>query len=263
MKIVVDGHQTELGTGGRPLDPTRRAIVFVHGAGMDHTCWMPQARAYAYAGWTVLAPDLPAHGHSGGTPLRTIPDMSAWILKLLDAAKIEKAALVGHSMGGAIALETAATSPDRVTHVGIIGSGAAIPVSPALLDTAANRTDDAYEMMTTWSHAPASRIGGNPNPGLWMVGAARAIFARNKPGLLATDLEACNAWTNGAESAARVRCPAVVVGAALDQMTPPKRSAELSAAIPGAKLVTVPGSGHMIMAEAPAECLAALRTVIR
>lgn len=263
MKLDVAGHKTELGTGGRPIDPAKRTIVFVHGAGMDHTCWMPEARAYAYAGWTVLAPDLPAHGRSEGEPLGSVPAMAAWIMKLLDAAKIEKAAIVGHSMGGAIAIEAAATFPARVTHIGVIGSGAAIPVSPALLETAANRPDDAYEMMTTWSHAPQSRLGGNPMPGMWMVGMARAVFARNRPGLLATDLKACNDWTHGADRAATVKCPAVVVGATQDLMTPQKRSAELAAAIPGAKLVIIPSSGHMIMAEAPDACLKALRTVIR
>ncbi|HRK18947.1 MAG TPA: alpha/beta hydrolase [Hyphomicrobiaceae bacterium] len=263
MRLHVDGHETEVGTGGRPIDPARPAVVFVHGAGMDHTCWMPQARAYAYAGWTVLAPDLPAHGRSAGAPLPTIDAMAAWIMKLLDATGIEKAAIVGHSMGGAIALQAAASHPARVSHIGVIGSGAAIPVSPALLETAANRPEDAYEMMTTWSHAPASRMGGNPIPGLWMVGMARAIFARNRPGLLASDLKACDDWKNGPACAAAVKCPAVVVGAALDLMTPPKRSAELASAVTGARLVTIPASGHMIMAEAPEACLAALRTVIR
>jgi len=46
-------------------------------------------------------------------------------------------------------------------------------------------------------------------------------------------------------------------------MPPPKRSAELASAVTGARLVTIPASGHMIMAEAPEACLAALRTVIR
>ena len=63
----------------------------------------------------MLAPDLPGHGRSSGTPLPTIAEMADWTAALLDAAGAPKAQLVGHSMGSLIALETAARHPDKVS----------------------------------------------------------------------------------------------------------------------------------------------------
>jgi pimeloyl-ACP methyl ester carboxylesterase len=263
MLIRVNGHDITCGTGGRRLDPTLPAIIFLHGAGMDHTCWMLQARAYAWAGWAALAPDLPGHGRSSGTPLTSVNNMATWIAHLMDAAKIERAALVGHSMGGAMALEGANLMPDRITHVGVIGSAASIPVSEALLTSARDTPEKAYDLMTTWAHSPAARIGGNPTPGLWMTGSSRAVFEQNKPGTLHNDLAACNVWSTGAAAAAAIKCPTIVITGERDLMTSPKRGAELAKAIPGAKLVSIPACGHMIMAEAPNACLHALRSVIR
>lgn len=262
MQHVIDGISIMIGSGGRPIDQQRRAIVFVHGAGMDHTAWVAQARSYAEAGWSVIAPDLPGHGHSGGTPLARIEDMAHWVFEVLDVLGFERAAMVGHSMGGAIVLEAAAVAPERVTHLGIVGSGAAIRVNPALIETAEKEPAKAYDMMTKWALAPAARIGSSAVPGLWLAGSARAVFDQNRPGVLASDLRACAAWTNGAEAAKRVACSAVVIAGERDIMTPPKRSQELAGLIEGAKLVTLQRIGHMIMAEAPYDCTRALRSVI-
>ncbi|NOU05721.1 MAG: alpha/beta hydrolase [Hyphomicrobiaceae bacterium] len=262
MLIRVNGNDITCGTGGRPLDVTLPSIIFLHGAGMDHTCWMLQARAYAWSGWSAFAPDLPGHGRSSGTPLTSVKDMAAWIGNLMDAAKIERAALVGHSMGGAMALEAARLMPDRITHLAVVGSAATIPVSDALLTSARDTPEKAYGLMTTWAHSTAARMGGNPTPGLWMTGGSRAIFDQNKPGTLYNDLAACNVWSTGASAAASIKCPTLVITGGRDLMTAPKRGAELAQIIPGAKLVDIPSSGHMIMAEAPNACLQALRSVI-
>ena len=52
-------------------------------------------------------------------------------------------------------------------------------------------------MMTAWSHGHAAKMGGHPVPGLWMTGGSLALFARNAPGVLHTDLAACTAWSSG------------------------------------------------------------------
>jgi pimeloyl-ACP methyl ester carboxylesterase len=101
-------------------------------------------------------------------------------------------------------------------------------------------------------------MGGHPVPGLWMTGGSYALFLRNAPGVLATDLAACAAWTSGPDAAARVRCPALVILAANDIMTPPRNGAELARLIPGARTVTLPDCGHMLVAEQPDATLDAL-----
>ncbi len=108
MRLIVDGSETFVGTGGRDFDPALPAVVFLHGAGMDHTVWALLARAFAHHGFAVLAPDLPGHGHSAGEALSSIAALADWIAALIDAAGVGAARLVGHSMGSLVALETAA-----------------------------------------------------------------------------------------------------------------------------------------------------------
>jgi pimeloyl-ACP methyl ester carboxylesterase len=91
-----------------------------------------------------------------------------------------------------------------------------------------------------------------------MTGGTLALFARNAPGVLHTDLEACAGWKSGAEAARQVRCPALVAIAANDIMTPPKAGQELARLIAGSRSVTIADCGHMLVAEAPDTVLDAL-----
>lgn len=258
MELQVNGSKAYAATGGRGFDAARPAIMFIHGAGLDHTCWQLEARWFAWHGWSVLAVDLPAHGRSDGKPLESITAMSDWVLSVLDAAKVGQAALVGHSMGAVIALETAAKAPERVTGLGLLGVSSAMPVHPALLSAAKDTPDKAYDMMTGWCFANAAKLGGNRAPGLWMTGGARALLGAGRDRALAADLAACGAWTTGGQSAAKVTCPAVFVLGRQDVMTPARKGEELAALVQGAKVVTIPAAGHMMMQEAPDATLDAL-----
>lgn len=258
MELRVNGSKIYAATGGRPFDPARPTIVFIHGAGLDHTCWQLVSRWFAWHGWSVLAVDLPAHGRSEGAPLATVPAMSDWALALLSAAKVEKAALVGHSMGAAIALLAAARAPERVTGLGLLGISSAMPVHPALLAAAKDEPDRAYDMMTSWCFANAAKLGGNRAPGLWMTGGARALLGAGRDRALAADLAACNDWTTGLASAVEVKCPTVLVLGRQDVMTPARKGEELARSIPDAKVVALAASGHMLLQEAPDAALDAL-----
>jgi len=123
MKLSVNGLEAFVATGGRPFDASLPTVVFLHGAGFDHTAWALHDRWFAHHGFAVLAPDLPGHGRSEGPPLPSIGEMADWAIALLDAAGVDGAHLVGHSMGSLIALEAAARHPERVTALSLRNGG--------------------------------------------------------------------------------------------------------------------------------------------
>ena len=258
MELKVDGRKVYAATGGRPFDPAKPAVIFLHGAGMDHTVWQLQARWFAWHDHAVLALDLPGHGRSEGPALGSVADLARWLGRVMDAAGLVRVGVIGHSMGGAAALEAAATLPERIPRLALLGTASAIPVNADLLNAARDAPERAYQMMTAWSHGFAAKIGGHPVPGLWMMGGSLALFARNAPGVLHTDLAACNAWSSGPEAAKRLRCPALVVIAANDIMTPPKNGEALARLIAGSRTVTLAGCGHMLVVEQPDATLDAL-----
>jgi len=259
VQLRVDGVKIFAGTGGREFDPTLPAVVFVHGAGLDHTVWALLARWFAHRGFGVLAPDLPGHGRSEGEPLATIGAMTDFAAALIEAAGARKASLIGHSMGSLVALETAVRHPRKIAALGLIAAAAAMPVSPDLLKAAEANDPAAIDMVSIWGYGVAAGIGGSLAPGGWMLGSGRRLLERARPGVLFRDLFACNGYRDGFESAAKVSVPATLVLGERDLMTPAKAGRELAAALPDARVVTLKGAGHMLMSERPDEVLGALR----
>jgi pimeloyl-ACP methyl ester carboxylesterase len=259
MRLDVNGVSIYAATGGRDFDAKLPVVVFLHGAGLDHTVWALLARWFAHRGFAVLAPDLPGHGRSQGEPLTSIAAMADWTAALIAAAGMGKATLIGHSMGSLIALETAARHPGRVAALGLIGAAAAIPVSRDLLSAAQANDHAAIDMVDIWGHGFRAGLGGSLAPGMWMLGGGMRLLERARPGVLFTDLAACNAYGDGLASTARVTAPAVLVLGERDLMTPSRAGRELAAALPNARVVTLKGAGHMLMSERPDEVLDALR----
>lgn len=258
MQLALNGRSVFAYAAAHELDPAKRTIVFVHGAGLDHSWWGLQSRYFAYHDFNVLALDLPGHGRSEGPPLATIGEMADWVKRVLDEKKIKSAAIVGHSMGSLIALEFAARYPENAEKIALIGVAYPMKVSEAFLDAARRNDPSAYDMETIWGHAAQVPFSGNPNPGMWMYGDTLARLVRLAPGVLHADLAACNAYAAGMEGAAKVKCPALFVLGARDMMTPPKAAQALAKAIPGSMTVTIAFSGHSLMAEAPDATLDAL-----
>lgn len=258
MDFSVDGKTAYAYTAAHELDPARPTIVFVHGAGLDHSSWGLQSRYFGYHGWNVLACDLPGHGRSPGPPIESVGAAADWVMRLLDAAKVARTSVVGHSMGSLVALECAARHPARVERIALLGAAFPMNVSDAFLEAARNNEQSAYDMETIWGHAPQVSFGANPNPGMWMYGDSLARLSRLAPGVLYNDLRACKDYAAGLESAAKVACPALVVIGGRDMMTPPKAVAPLLRALTGATSVTIRASGHTLMAEAPDATLDAL-----
>src|ERR1700754_2839395 len=220
MQLTVDGSDTFVATGGRKFDSSLPTIVMVHGAGFDHTTWALHSRWFAHHGFGVLAPDLPCHGRSAGTPLPDIAAMADWTVALLDAAGASKAKLVGHSMGSLIALETAARHPARVTALSLIGTTATMTVGPDLLNAAEANDRAAIDMVSIWGLGFQAELGGSLAPGLWMHSGAQRVLEQCRPGVLFSDLSACNAYQGALAAAARITVPTTFVLGERDMMTP-------------------------------------------
>jgi len=258
MRLIVDDTEIFAATGGRPFDPRLPTAVFLHGSGLDSAVWALHSRWYAYHGWSVLAVDLPGHGRSAGPALPSIGAIADWVERLIETAGIGKATLIGHSMGSLIALEAAARHPHRVSSLGLIGTAAAMPVHADLLTAAQANDHGAIDMVSIWGHGFHAALGGSQAPGLWMLGNGYRLLERARPGVLFSDLAACNDYQDGTASAAKVTCPAVLVLGERDAMTPAKAGKTLAKAIPTARVTVIKGAGHMLMAEYPNDVLDAL-----
>ena len=254
MKLQVDGRAVYAYTANHELDGAKRTVVFIHGAGLDHSWFGLQSRYFGYHGWNVLALDLPAHGRSEGPPLASVVAMADWLVRVLDAAKLAKAALVGHSMGTLVALDCAARHAGRVERIALIATAYPMKATDAFLEAAKRNEYTAFDMHTIWGHAPRVPLGGNPNPGMWMYGDTQARLERLAPGVLHADLKASNDYAFAGE----VKCPALFILGKRDMMTPPRAAKTLQEQIPGAQTVLIDYSGHSLMAEAPDAVLDAL-----
>jgi pimeloyl-ACP methyl ester carboxylesterase len=259
MWLTVDDEKVFATTGGRGFDPGLPLAVFLHGAGLDHSVWVLHARWFAHHGFAVLAVDLPGHGRSAGAPLTSIEALADWTAHLIAVARARRAKLIGHSMGSLIALEAAARHPDKVESLALIGVAAAMPVAPDLLNAAQANSHDAIDMVSIWGLGFRAGLGGSQSPGAWMHGGSERLLEQARPGVLFTDLAACNAYKGGLAAAAKVAAPATLILGERDMMTPAKAGKALAEAIPGARPVVLQGAGHMLMAERPDEVLAALR----
>ena len=265
MKFTVNGREAYAYTGGKAFDPALPCIVFIHGACSDHSGWTLLARWFAHHGHSVLAVDLPGHMRSDGPLLDSVEQLADWVWVLLDAAGVARAALVGHSMGSLIALQAAARQPARASRLVMVGTAYPMKVSPALLSTALESPLQAMAMVNAWSIASLATKPGFPGPGTWLHGTGMALMRRvqaSAPGvnLFHHDFAMCDQYQGGLDAAANVQCPVTLILGQQDQMTPPRATREMAAALKAK--VTMVASGHHQLAEAPDAVLAALRTAL-
>ena len=259
MRITVDGHPVFVGTGSGHPAADAPAVVFLHGAAHDHTVWVMPARHFARHGRRVLAPDLPGHGRSGGPALETIEALADWLARLLDAVGVTTATIVGHSMGALIAQAFAIRHPARTRAIVFLGVSAPMPVTERLLNAAKANESSATDMANGWSHSARGKLGGNPNPGMWMLGGGARLIERSGPGVHYADLAACNAFKS---DPSQVAVPTLVIVGDADQMTPARAGRDVAARIPHARLVTLVGCGHAMLSEQPNEVLDALIGIV-
>ncbi|MGD2043248.1 MAG: alpha/beta hydrolase [Acidimicrobiia bacterium] len=251
MEFEVRGESAYAATGGKPIDEETQTVVFIHGVGQDHTIWVLPIRYFARHDRNVLAIDLPGHGRSSGSPLETIEEMADWVVETLDSAGIDRAAFVGHSMGSLVALDAAARHPERVRSLAMIGVSIPLEVADPLMASAETGSHDAIDMLTYWGHSNKAQLGGSPTPGMWMAGHSERLWERAAPGVIHTDLKACDRYTAGADRASDVKCPTLLLLGERDRMTPVRGSESIRDAIPDQDTVVFPGAGHPLLLERP------------
>ena len=271
MYLTVNGHPSYGYTAGKVFDPAKPSVVFIHGVLNDHSVWILQSRYMANHGWNVLAVDLPGHCRSNGEAPASVEQAADFVAALLDAAGITRAALVGHSWGSLIALETASRLRERISHLVLVGTAFPMKVSQALLDLSLNEPMKALKMINVFSRstlcAPPSVLG----PGTWVYGAGMALGRRVLASNTTTNVfyrgfKACDSYSNGAIAITQITCPVLFVLGADDQMTQLKAAQGLvTTARNAGKTVQVQSLpvGHHQMSEAPDATLFAIRDFLQ
>jgi pimeloyl-ACP methyl ester carboxylesterase len=250
--ISVNGAAIHYGIEAPP-DPARgSSVLFLHGAGGTHEHWRFQIRHLGLR-WNALAVDLPGHGESQGDGFRMIPEYRDFVRDLLDALGMARVALVGHSMGGAIAQSFARAYPDRLVALGLVGTGARLRVHADIFATIQRDLSQAAQLISQWAYSQ-----GAPSA---TVDQAAEAFARNRASVLEGDFRACDTFDMMGEIGL-IRVPTLVLCGEEDRLTPVKYGRFLHEQIPGATLVLVPGAGHMVMLEKPGEFNRALTTFL-
>jgi pimeloyl-ACP methyl ester carboxylesterase len=218
----------------------KRNLVLVHGAGGSHLDWPAPLRRLREA--NVYDLDLPGHGRSEGMGRSSIAAYRDFIFAFLDALGLGRAVVVGHSMGGAIALDFALHYPDRLDGLILVGTGARLRVLPAILTGILSDFEATVDLILDYAFGPSA------TEQLKRLGRQRLL--KTPPEVLHGDYTACDAF-DVMEHLGEVRCPTLVIGGTADRLTPPKYSAYLRDHIPGAELVLVDAAGHMVMLEKP------------
>lgn len=216
-------------------------LVLVHGAGASSVTWMDVVRR-ASGRRRCVAPDLPGHGQSDAwhdVSLDLYRDAVGTVCAKLD---VPRAVLVGHSMGGAIALRVALSWPERVAGLILVATGARLKVAPALHEVLARRFDEYGEALRLSAFSPSTPRDVVDRWLAVAIGAPQEVCAADFRALDGFDVR---------PRLAEIKIPTLVIGGADDLLTPPRLQRELQAGLPNARVEIVPHAGHMVMWERP------------
>ena len=247
---VVDGIAFSVTEGGKK---TARTLVLIHGAGSSHLCWSAGMRRVA--GWRVLALDLPGHGRSESTGQQTLETYAEQVRIFLEKQQIFRAVLVGHSMGGAIALQLALDHPGLVVGLGMISSGAYLGVPTDLLDALSSPSTlplafDLFQKKAFSSSTPQEVVERTMRP-----------LRRVRPGVLKSDWLACSRF-DVRPRLNNVHLPVWTAVGSEDRLTPPAYSRFVSARLENSYAQIIPRAGHMAIVEQPAALESGLRAFL-
>ena len=217
-------------------------LVLIHGAGGSHLHWSPTTRRLS--GRSVYAIDLPGHGRSPGEALRSIPEYVEALASWIRQESIGRPVLIGHSMGGAIALSAGLTIPEALAGLVLVGTSDHLPVNPTLLGMLGR--DETYaqavDLVIKWSFSP------NAAPRLLELSRKRMLEVPRA--VLFSDFRACEQF-NVQGRLGEIRFPTLVICGADDKMTPVRAVRRLAQGVADSRLAIIESAGHMVMLEQP------------
>ncbi len=235
---------------GEPAD--KPVLLLVHGAGGSHLDWPAALRHLPDT--AVIAIDLPGHGRTPPPARAAIADYAGDIETLIKKLELEQVIVAGHSMGGAIAQELAIRRSPQVAGLVLVGTGAKLRVSPALLEMI--ETDFATAVAAVPQYAFASAAPDN------LRRAHQNRLAQNEAAVVYGDFAACDAF-DVRELLGQINVPVLVISGSEDKMTPPKYGRYLADNIPQAAFTLIENAGHMLALERPDEAVTAVARFIR
>ena len=228
-------------------------VVLIHCAGGSHLSWSMEMRRQNNL--QVIAVDLPGHGRSEGIALQSIEGYVQKLFDFLESLKIHRALLVGHSMGGAIALSAAAKQPGMVAGLGLISTAAFLGTETGILEHLSTHFGFSRAIQLIQEKS----FGSQTDPAL--VKRVMEPLAKTRPGVLFSDWAAC-AQFDLRNELEMIQVPAWVAVGAEDRITPPACSYFLADRLPDAVLQVVPNAGHMVPQENGKELVLGLRALL-
>ena len=228
----------------------RPPLVLIHGAGGTRLHWPPMLRRLPDA--DVYAVDLPGHGEAPGAGQATIAGYRQAIEAWMQAVALPPAVIMGHSMGGALALSLALEAQARVAGLVLVGTGARLRVHPLLLEAsrAGGVPAETLATLVSWWYSPEASARLREL-------AARGLAATNAS-VLHGDFLACDGF-DVMDRLGAIDRPALVIVGEDDHMTPTKYAHFLAEHLPRARLEVIPAAGHMVMLEQAAAVEGVLR----
>lgn len=230
-------------------------VVLIHGAAGNYLSWATGIRRLK--GFEVYTLDLPGHGKSAAQDAQqSVAGFAKVVINWLDTVGLHRAVFVGHSMGGAIALELGISYPEHVLGLGLVSTGVRLRITPKLLGLASNPATfhKAVEFMAANSFGKGASLR--------LVELATKRMVETRPSVLQGDLRACDDF-DVKDQINNLGRPVVVICGDEDKMTPLHYSQFLAGTIPDAQLHIIPDAGHMVILEKPNEVAAALISFLR
>lgn len=225
-------------------DQSGPVFIMLHGAGGSHLVWPGELRRLP--GRRTICLDLPGHGLSDPPGRRAIGHYSAIIISFIEVLKLERVVLLGHSMGGAIALETAMTHHPAVRGLIILGASARLRVAKNLLFNCHEDIDQVAQFIVENGFS-------QPNPVL--QNKAYQQIKAISPVTIYGDFLACERFDRR-DRLSDIPQPALIISGTADRLTPHRHVAALAEGLPNARLSVLEGDGHYMMLERPVEVAA-------